>query len=70
MARCEDYPCCGHTSGDPCPERHPTTGRIIPRCCTCGKRLSSKARSSICAKCMSAYIRHVDEYGYGPGEDY
>lgn len=19
MARCEDFPCCGHTDGDPCP---------------------------------------------------
>lgn len=21
MGYCEDYPCCGHTSGDPCPGR-------------------------------------------------
>lgn len=49
--RCEDYPCCGHTSGDPCPERD-TQGRIVPRCVECNRRLPRAARSSICAPCQ------------------
>jgi hypothetical protein len=50
MARCEDYPCCGHTDGDPCPALD-ARGRIIPTCCVCGKGLSRRARSSLCASC-------------------
>ncbi len=46
MARCEDYPCCGHESGD-CPDAQ---GRMT--CVECGKRLSEKATSSICPKCL------------------
>jgi hypothetical protein len=69
MARCEDYPCCGHNSGDPCPDRHPTTGRIIPRCCTCGKRMRSPARSSICVSCQRSMSRREDE-GYIDPYDY
>lgn len=48
---CEDYPCCGHTPDDPCP-RTDSKGRPIATCVECGKRLSSKARSSICAGCQ------------------
>lgn len=48
---CEDYPCCGHTSLDPCP-RQDSKGRNIITCVECGKRLSSRAKSSICAKCQ------------------
>jgi transposase-like protein len=49
MARCEDFPCCGHEPGD-CPDRD-RHGRERWRCVECGKRLSLKATSSICAKC-------------------
>ena len=45
MARCEDYPCCGHEPGD-CPD---SRGRM--KCVECGKRLPVSATSSICAKC-------------------
>ncbi len=48
---CEDYPCCGHTALDSCPQRD-RKGRIIATCVECGKRLSAKARSSICAGCQ------------------
>lgn len=60
MARCEDYPCCGHTPGDPCPDRD-KKGNIVPRCCYCNKRLARGARSSICAKCQKRMIRRMDE---------
>lgn len=51
MARCEDYPCCGHTPGDPCPERD-RNGNIVPRCVECNRKLARGARSSICAGCQ------------------
>ena len=50
MARCEDYPCCGHESGD-CPQPD-SQGRPRWKCVECGKRLSLKASSSICTSCM------------------
>jgi hypothetical protein len=49
--RCEDYPCCGHTPGDPCPDRD-RAGRIVPRCCMCNKRLNRSASSSLCGGCQ------------------
>jgi hypothetical protein len=51
MARCEDYPCCGHEAGD-CPD---SQGRFT--CVECGKRLSRKATSSICPKCLRQMAR-------------
>jgi hypothetical protein len=55
MARCEDYPCCGHESGD-CPD---SSGRM--KCVECGKRLPRTATSSICAKCIRAYNNRADD---------
>ena len=56
---CEDYPCCGHTSLDPCP-RKDSKGRNIVTCCECGKRLSSKTHSSICTKCQKRMMSLED----------
>lgn len=50
MARCEDYPCCGHEPGD-CPEID-SKGRARYRCVECGKRLRPNATSSICGSCQ------------------
>jgi len=69
MARCEDFPCCGHTAGDPCPERD-KSGRIVPRCCVCDKKLMRGTRSSICRTCQVSMDQR-DEYGYSDdGRDY
>lgn len=59
---CEDYPCCGHQSGD-CPrvDRH---GREWWTCVQCGKRLPKNAPSSICSACMRKAYRRVSR-----GED-
>lgn len=46
MARCEDYPSCGHEAGD-CPD---SQGRMT--CVECGERLSRRATSSICGRCL------------------
>jgi len=66
MARCEDFPCCGHTSGDPCPNRD-SSGRIIPECCICYKRIPRGARSSICVSCQR---REARRDWYDGSEDY
>lgn len=60
MARCEDYPCCGHEPGD-CPD---SKGRMT--CVECGKQLSAKATSSICAKCL----RRMSRQDSGGDHDY
>jgi hypothetical protein len=60
MARCEDYPCCGHTDGDPCPQRD-SKGNIVARCCDCGRRLVRGATSSLCRGCMKRLLRAVDQ---------
>jgi hypothetical protein len=54
MARCEDYPCCGHEPGD-CP-RETESGKLIYTCSQkCGRELTKRYRvpgSSICKMCM------------------
>lgn len=50
MARCEDYPCCGHESGC-CPDRD-EAGRQINMICVCGAKLPIHNRYSICDSCM------------------
>lgn len=52
MARCEDYPCCGHGppplgDGGGCPNFDGTYG-----CVSCQKKLPKNARSSICESCL------------------
>lgn len=47
MARCEDFPCCGHEQGD-CPDAQ---GRM--RCVECQRRLPKNSGSSICPKCLT-----------------
>ncbi|KKL54031.1 hypothetical protein LCGC14_2269500 [marine sediment metagenome] len=51
MARCEDFPCCGHGptpigDGGGCPDER---GRF--RCVECGQRMPSGASSAICQRC-------------------
>ncbi len=50
MARCEDFPCCGHEMGC-CPDRD-ESGRQTNMVCTCGVKLPLTARYSICDGCM------------------
>ena len=67
MARCEDYPCCGHESGD-CP-RIDSSGRERYRCVGgCGRELRVGATSSICAPCQRKLDRRWaegDDHDYG-----
>ena len=50
MARCEDYPCCGHEAG--CCPRYDEAGKQLDMVCTCGARLPVTSRYSICDACL------------------
>lgn len=54
--RCEDYPCCGHESGD-CPDEK---GRML--CVGCSKRVSPKRPNSWCSdSCMRRDLKRQEE---------
>lgn len=71
MARCEDYPCCGHVGDEgPCPDFDPDTGEQLNMKCTCGAVLPITARYSICDGCIRrSRIEDGDDYDYEP-DDY
>jgi hypothetical protein len=50
MARCEDFPCCGHEPGC-CPD-FDESGRQLNMRCTCGAVLPINNRYSICDSCL------------------
>jgi hypothetical protein len=50
MARCEDFPCCGHEAGC-CPDYE--NGRQINMVCVCGAKLPINNRYSICDSCLN-----------------
>ena len=58
VARCEDYPCCGHGpaplgDGGGCPRTDPDTGAIEAwPCAQCGAWLPRGATSSLCGGCL------------------
>ncbi len=62
MARCEDFPCCGHEDGD-CPSRD-ENGNERWTCVACGKLLPLRATSSICSKCQQAMFLNEDRFEY------
>jgi len=51
MARCEDFPCCGHEPGC-CPD-FDDAGRQLNMKCVCGATLPIDSRYSICETCMN-----------------
>lgn len=66
MARCEDYPCCGHGppplgDGGGCPDER---GRF--NCVLCGTKLPRGATSSICNR---RHDRELIERAFD-GDDY
>lgn len=52
MARCEDFPCCGHEVGC-CPD-YDAAGNQLNMVCTCGARLPVTSRYSICNGCLNS----------------
>lgn len=49
MARCEDFPCCGHEPGC-CPRFE--NGVQMDMVCVCGARLPIDNKTSICHHCL------------------
>jgi len=67
MARCEDFPCCGHENGC-CPD-FDESGQQLNMVCTCGAKLPVDNPVSICDGCLNRYddqeYRYDDqEFGY------
>lgn len=61
MARCEDFPCCGHEPGC-CPDFDPETGRQMNMKCTCGATVPLTSKYSLCEGCMGGGRRNPDAY--------
>lgn len=64
MARCEDYPCCGHELGC-CPDYDPDTGEQLNMKCTCGATVPIDSPYSICKSCLNsppAGSRYAESY--------
>lgn len=51
MARCEDFPCCGHELGC-CPDFDPETGKQLNMKCVCGATVPIDSRFSLCRTCL------------------
>jgi len=51
MARCEDWPCCGHEAGM-CPDYDEKTGKQTNMRCTCGATVPIDSQSSLCEGCL------------------
>lgn len=51
MARCEDWPCCGHEAGC-CPD-FDESGKQLNMKCTCGATVPLTSRYSICESCLN-----------------
>ena len=66
LMKCEDYPCCGHTPADPCPQITEDGDRIY-KCArpACGNVLLKHSTSSICDECQieAINIDHNDPTG-------
>lgn len=62
MARCEDFPCCGHELGC-CPD-FDESGRQLNMVCTCGAKLPVTSRYSICEGCMERASREDGDGWY------
>lgn len=63
MAKCEDYPCCGHEQGC-CPDYSKKTGKQLNMRCICGAKVPINSKSSLCKACLN---RPDDEQGYEQG---
>ena len=60
MARCEDFPCCGHEMGC-CPD-YDENGKQLNMICVCGAKLPVNSRYSICKSCMRGDSDDDDYY--------
>lgn len=69
MARCEDFPCCGHEAGC-CPDFDPNTGEQLNMVCTCGAKLPIDNPVSICDACLRRGMTADEEDFFGVDDSY
>lgn len=67
MARCEDFPCCGHEMGC-CPD-YDKSGNQLNMKCVCGAAVSLHSPSSLCYTCLHSGDDYEGEYEYGDYDD-
>lgn len=67
MARCEDFPCCGHELGC-CPDFDQETGKQLNMKCVCGATVDINSRSSLCDSCLR--FDPDDPYGHSDERAY
>ena len=63
MARCEDYPCCGHELGC-CPD-YDESGRQLNMKCVCGATVPLNNNSSLCTGCYNQLLDDEDRWEDG-----
>jgi len=69
MARCEDFPCCGHELGC-CPD-FDDAGRQLNMKCVCGATVPLSSPTSLCDGCLRRSFAEEDGYDpYDDGDDY
>ena len=71
MARCEDFPCCGHENGC-CPD-YDENGKQVNMKCTCGATVPLSSPYSICQGCMQRSMdaeMGQDYWAEGQDDDY
>ena len=66
MPRCEDYPCCGHTLEDGCPDPDAADRDEYPYpCVECGGRIkigeARRGHESFHSVCLDRYLQSQDE---------
>ena len=64
--RCEDYPCCGHESGE-CPVVD-ENGAERFRCVKCWDLMPPKQTSAVCRPCYYGSTSEFDDIESDPGD--
>lgn len=68
MARCEDFPCCGHEAGC-CPD-FDESGRQLNMICVCGAVVPIDSSSSLCPSCLNSDPDDFDDEDSIGGRSY
>ena len=68
MARCEDFPCCGHEAGC-CPD-YDENGQQMNMICVCGAKLPIDNRVSICDACLNLVDERFSDWDDYMEDDY
>lgn len=67
MARCEDFPCCGHEAGC-CPD-FDEAGRQLNMKCVCGATVPLTSHTSLCNSCLGLNNYELNQVVFDGGGD-